>query len=402
MITLSSFCATADDGTTRLRAACEAHPEFVSLREAGRSAEGRPILAATVTDARAPDEEKQRVLIVAGQHGNEESGRWTALGLLDWLLSPDGRETLRRQRVVLIPDVSPDAAFRNEHLTPAGVSPNQDHGPDGAQSPEGKAVEAVAEELQPEVFVDLHARGHAGCSYDMVLWPWTRPYTEDGSLFQEIAAGMAAAGERSGIPHIVHPLTWPGWGSGPDEPSTTVYAYRRFKSVVFLTESAESDTEAYPAEQRVRGGVLRLASLLAWGNRRHPKLPYEGYPNLLVTGSFACGVAAVGATAAERRQSRVAAWRQVGKFRRVALAIPESARVKTLHVEYAGETLAAVGFVLAAAGERRPAAVTWNGQRLQPNADPGYRSWHVGGTTSVLISVRGLPPGAHEGAVVFE
>ncbi len=393
---------TLESEEARLRAAQAAHPERVALSEAGRTAEERAILAATVSDPAVPDDEKQRVLIVAGQHGNEESGRWVALGLLDWLLSPAGRETLRRQRVVIMPNVSPDAAVRNEHRTPAGVSPNNDHGPDGALSPEGKAVERVAEELEPDLFVDLHARGGAGCSHDMVLWPWTRPYTEDGNLFQQIAADMAAAGETSGIPHLIHPLTWPGWGSGPEGTSTTLYAYRRFKSLVFLTESAESDTEAYPPEQRVRAGLLRLESLLAWGNRRHPKLPCEGYPNLLTIGSFIGGVVAVGATAAARRASRIATWRQAEHFRRVAIALPQAARNKRLHVDYGGEKLAAVGFLITAAGRLRPASVTWNGVQLQPDSDPGHKHWHVGGTTSVLISVRDLAPGQHEGVVVFE
>ena len=54
------------------------------------------------------------------------------------------------------------------------------------------------------------------------------------------ARAMAAEGEKSGIPHVVHPLTWPGWG-GHDlvQPSSTLYMYRRFKSLVFLTENAE-------------------------------------------------------------------------------------------------------------------------------------------------------------------
>ena len=117
-----------------------------------------------------------------------------------------------------MPNVSPDAAEANTYETPAGVKPNLDHGPSGPATPEGRALEAIAREFQPDVYVDLHGRGHAGCSYDMVLFPGSRAYTEDENILYSIARRMVAAGEKSGIPHVMHPLTWPGWG-GPDPPA---------------------------------------------------------------------------------------------------------------------------------------------------------------------------------------
>ncbi|MGB2823460.1 MAG: M14 family zinc carboxypeptidase, partial [Phycisphaerae bacterium] len=255
------------------------HPRLVRVDVAGVSQRGRPIYAATVTSPAAGDADKQHALIVAGQHGNEESGRMLALATLDWLVSRAGGETRRKQKVVVMPCVNPDGAEADTHLTPSGVAPNLDHGPGGAVSPEGIAVERIADALEPELFVDMHARGYAGCSYDMVLYPGTKVYTEDDHLLHAIAAEMAAAGEKAGVPQIAHPLTWPGWGGDdPDHASTTRYAYRRFKSLVFLTETCEDNSGSYPAADRIASGMAKIKALLAHGNRRHPKLYYSGYP----------------------------------------------------------------------------------------------------------------------------
>ncbi len=77
------------------------HPELVRVRTMLSSAEGRPIDAVTLTDPRAPDADKQRVLIVAGQHGNEETARLVALKLMDHLVAPAGRRLLRHRRIYI-------------------------------------------------------------------------------------------------------------------------------------------------------------------------------------------------------------------------------------------------------------------------------------------------------------
>ena len=195
-----------------LKKVASEHPSLVTLEKVADSGEGRPIYCATVTDSEREANDKQHALIIAGQHGNEERGRLVALRLIDWLVSDEGAETRQKQAVAVIPNVSPDATELDTKTRPDQLRPNMDHGPEGATTPEGQAVEIIAERLQPEVFVDMHSKGGSGCNFDMVLYPWTRDYTEDDNILHEIAAQMVAAGETSGIPHITHSLTWPGWG----------------------------------------------------------------------------------------------------------------------------------------------------------------------------------------------
>ena len=403
MLCAISLSAAAGEGTAvsptsaeverHVRELARRHPALARVETAGETAEGRPILAVSVTDSEAAADDQQHVLVVAGQHGNEESGRLVALALLDWLVSDEAAVTRTRQRIVVLPNVNPDGAERNLHATPQGIQPNLDHAPEGARFPEGRAVEKVAFELQPEVFLDLHARGGAGCSYGMVLYPRPRVYTEDDNLLHALAAEMTAAGEAAGLPHVTHPLTWPGWGGdASDEVSTTLFAYRRFKSLVFLTETPESDTHVFPAELRARSGLAALQTLLAHGNRRHAFSRYEGYPCGLIGMRYA-GVTAVGRTAAARRASRVALWKNADGFESLRVAAPEETALKRLSFVYKGAPVSeGAGLQVRAAGLMDVESVTLDGRALAPSETDGYGLWHDGCSTFVVVVLPRLEP----------
>ena len=66
---------TSAEVEAHLRRLQALHPEWVRVRTVARTAEGRPLLAVTVTDRAVPDRDKQHVLITGGHHGSEESGR---------------------------------------------------------------------------------------------------------------------------------------------------------------------------------------------------------------------------------------------------------------------------------------------------------------------------------------
>lgn len=397
---------TSREVSERLAGLLRERPDVVSTTVAGTTAGGLAVEAAEITDRGVPNDDKQHVLVVAGQHGNEETARLVALRLIDFLLADENHETLRRQRIVVMPNVSPDAAEADTYATPAGIKPNLDFGPDGQRSPEAAALRKIADALQPDVYVDIHARGHSGWSHDMVLFPPTRPYTEDEHLLHTIASQMAASGEASGIPHVVHPLTWPGWGGYDlNQPSSTLYMYRQFKSLVFLTENAESHDDpvngSYALETRVASGVCRLKPLLALGNARSPQSFYSGYPLPPVVGMHHAGVVGIGKTAAERRKSRIALWQQSDAFEAVTAVVPEKPGVKRLRVKYSGPTLATgAGFQVRAAGHRALGSVTIDGRPLSAGEADGFVSWHDAHTTFAVAALPSLAPGEHE--IVFQ
>jgi hypothetical protein len=392
-----------DDVSERLDTLQRRHAERLTRRRIGATAEARPIEAVEITDPSSDPQQKQHVLIVAGQHGNEESARLVALRLIDYLLTADAKPVLKRQRIVIVPNLSPDAAARDCYTTPAGIKPNLDHAASGPVSPEARAFETIANELQPELFVDIHARGHAGCSHDMVLFPPTRPYTEDESVLHALAREMAEHGERSGIPHLVHPLTWPGWGGHDlEQPSSTLWMYRQFKSLVFLTENSEHNDHLYPERMRARSGVGRLKPLLAAGNRRHPSLYHAGYPCAMAVGMFNAGIVATGANAAARRDSRVNIWRQSASFE-VAAQLPERAGTKVMQIKYAGPALACgVGVQVRVAGKVLPRSVSVNGRGLEARESDGFVTWQDRYTTFAVASIPELSKGEFEVAFRFQ
>lgn len=379
------------DVEAHVRKVGEHFPRAVTVRRVGESTQGGAIQAVTITDNPSADDDKQHVMIIAGQHGSEESGRIIALALMDWLASDEAAEVRRRQKIVIMPNVNPDGAEADTYETAAGVQLNGEHGIAPPASPEARAIQQVAFDLAPEAFVDLHARGFAGWSYDMVLYPWTRPYTDDHAIFHAVATDMAAAGERAGIPHVVHPLTWPGWeGSiaGVENPKAVTFAYRNFKSISILTETSESNETSRPAEERARVGVARVRALLEWGHRRHPSLQHAGYPVSLAVNMFQAGVAAAGRTAAERRASRIALWKNEARFKDIRAVIPERPDRHTMQCTYEGERLAiAAGLQFRVAGHAEPKSVRLNGRELAPSAEDGYAVWRDVCSTFVVATI---------------
>jgi len=274
----------------------------------------------------------------------------------------------------------------------------RDYGPGGPKTPEGKAFEQVANALQPEVYVDMHARGFAGCSYDMVLWSEPRTYLEDDYLLHRIAAEMGEAGEQAGIPNVVHPLSWPGFMSeSPDVTSANAFCYRSFKSLSFLTETCESNEFAYPPGDRARSGLARLKVLLAWGNRRFPKLRYPGYPCYLM-GMFKGGLVAIGKDAAARRKSRVAIWRSGNGFDAVTFdQAPSRPDERRITARYKGpEVRTGVGFQTLVRGNRRIAEITLNRRKLRPSEINGYYTWRHECATYVVVAMAVMKRGKHE------
>ena len=362
------------------------HPSLVKVTIPGKTSEGRPIYAVTLTDPQAVPADKQHVLVVAGQHGNEESSRMIALALMDWLVSPDGAPTLRKQKIVVMPNVNPDGAERDIYDTAEGIRPNLDHAPDGPWSAEAKALQSISRELRPEVYVDMHGRGGAGCSYDMVLHPMTFPYMEDGNLLQQIAAEMVKAGEAAGIPHLTHSLTWPGWGNSDiKDSSSTVFHYREFHSMVFLTETSEHNDHAHPADLRIAVGLARLKTLLDHGNRRHPWFHYEGYPYGLI-GMNDAALAAIGKTAADRRASRVALWAGRGNFTTPRAVLPAPAAEKRYTFTAKKDFASRMGIQLRCATKMRVESVRLNDQNLSVSETDGYLTWQDNCSTFILIT----------------
>ncbi len=384
---ISPTCTEID---AHIEQAVQRFPQIVSTQSLGRSKGKRHIPLLIISHPAIPDHDKQHVLIVGGRHGNEESGRAQALALLDYLCTKGAERLLKKQKIFIMPIANPDGSAADIYKNTDGINPCTDIELPNIAA-EGQAFEKALTLAQPDLFIDLHAKGHSGFNFDMVLHPAQRAYTEDFALIWQIMQDMAQAGEACGVPHHIHSMEWPGWNDrGP-----CAICYDRYKSISLLTESAESNAGCLPLRQRARTGLKRLLAALAHGQKKHPKAAYSGYSNHLVVGSFYLGVVAIGHNSEQRRHNRIRIWKQRDHIAQLQVQMPEQELSKICHLDYRGEDLGdACGIQLQCMGKRRIRRVTLNGHKMHKH--PLYKQWSNQSGTFVLVPIPHLKAAAYE------
>ena len=289
------------------------------VEEAGRSAGGRPVLAAFVSDFDADETTRQHVLLTDTHTGSELNACTSLLHFLRWLISDDraAAELRRRYLVAVIPCVDPDGYDQDPPINKPDPSPYFTAWTwDGPQnSAEADAVFAVMEGLQPEAHVDVHGLGqHEQMMTEStgIAW-WTalsRSYEHELPRLMdqraEEAGFLVTRGEQdAGQVRATHPVEGAEQyyyvSRAPLNPCC--FSYRRYHSLSFTMEVGFDDS-----------AVLRLRGLLEAGVRRWRYQWYEGLPvdNLASWGSTQ--LAAWGQTPQQRRASRLELWQDLPAY----------------------------------------------------------------------------------------
>lgn len=125
--------------------------EWVQVREIGRSAGGRPLVAVRL--GRPQSAPEWRVLLLGGQHGDEPAGREALLELVR-LIAADPLRLPPEVEVWLVPTANPDGTAAGTRRNGAGADLNRDWLTLG--QPETRAIHALAREVRPDLAVDLH------------------------------------------------------------------------------------------------------------------------------------------------------------------------------------------------------------------------------------------------------
>jgi hypothetical protein len=288
------------------------------LETLGKTAQGRRLYAATLTDASISDDRKEHALITAMHTGDERSGATTVLYLIDWLLSnaPQARDILARQIVVCIPVVNPDGYVAGKAGNSLGLDPYSQWTLEGPKEPdkmpEAVAVKTIMDRLKPEVHADNHGAGlefpgwfeieESGRSYSNLS---LRPYHYEICRLMDEAAlveGFASDGLEQDAERIFPGGTEgvePGklWNMVQTRVYAAIYCYNRYHSLILASEQFWE-----------RSSFLRLRRLLQVGNDVWHGEYYPGYPTRVITLNESHMVTAYGQTAAERRLSRVELW----------------------------------------------------------------------------------------------
>lgn len=125
----------------------------VALHSAGKSQRGLSIPLVVLTGDGNPHNGKPVVLVLGQQHGNEPAGGEAALALAE-VLALERSDLLQRVNVLIMPRANPDGAEAFQRATASGLDVNRDHLL--LQTPEARAIAAVALRYRPQVVLDLH------------------------------------------------------------------------------------------------------------------------------------------------------------------------------------------------------------------------------------------------------
>jgi len=127
----------------------EATPRL-SLREVGRSVEGRPLREVVFGEG------PTKVLLWSQMHGDESTASMTLVDLFAWLGSDDPRieELAARTTLHFIPMLNPDGAARFQRRNAVGIDVNRDAR--RLATPEARTLKAVHDRVRPDFAFNLH------------------------------------------------------------------------------------------------------------------------------------------------------------------------------------------------------------------------------------------------------
>jgi hypothetical protein len=123
----------------------------------------------------------------------------------------------------------------------------------------------------------------------------------------------------------------------------------------------------------------------------------------LVIGSYHLGLVAWGKTAAQRRSSRVAIWRNADHVAKLGVPeMPTSDRIKRVRLEYSGDDLAdTIGLQIAVRHTTLPTLVTLAGKTLRLSPVNGYTTWRHKRMRYVVVALPRLTRGTYDIEVRF-
>ncbi|MFO7863208.1 MAG: M14 family zinc carboxypeptidase [Salinivirgaceae bacterium] len=107
-----------------------------------------------VDDGNYEKSEKLTLMIIAQQHGNEPSGKEGVLNLLADIANGSYNQALKSVKLVILPQVNPWGADRNQRRNSNDLDLNRDHLL--LNTPEIQWVQQMYHQYQPHVVIDVH------------------------------------------------------------------------------------------------------------------------------------------------------------------------------------------------------------------------------------------------------
>jgi len=181
--------------------------KLVKVIEVGTTGEakdfaGARLYLAVVTEEgvdapRSLNRKKPTILVLAAQHGNEQSGKEAALALIRDLALGELKPLLRQVNVLVMPQTNPYGNQLNRRTNEQDLDLNRDHVK--LESPETRAIHAVFSRWMPEVSMDVHEKGddyyrvNTGCVTNANVAAAIQKFSRE-TIFKETAAAVTAGG----------------------------------------------------------------------------------------------------------------------------------------------------------------------------------------------------------------
>lgn len=195
-----------EDVTRFLQAIGKASKETV-VQVIGKTLEAKELPAANlylciiteegVDNSKALNRKKPTVLLIASQHGNEQSGKEAALSIVRDLAMGGLKPLLKQLNFLVIPQANPYGNMVNQRVNEQNLDLNRDHVK--LESPETQAIHKVFRTWMPEVTLDLHEKGDdyyrvsTGCVSNVNINPSIERYSRE-KIFPAIEKKVAADG----------------------------------------------------------------------------------------------------------------------------------------------------------------------------------------------------------------
>ena len=137
---------------------------------------------------------KPSFLLVAAQHGNEQSAKEAALKILRDLAVGELKPLLRRMNVLIIPQANPFGNRFDQRRNGQDLDLNRDHVK--LEAPEVRALHRIFREWLPEITLDVHEKGDdyyrvsIGCVSNVNIHPSLQSFSRD-MMLSEIEKALA-------------------------------------------------------------------------------------------------------------------------------------------------------------------------------------------------------------------
>jgi carboxypeptidase T len=271
-----------------LSAAENNYPRLVTVETIGQSTEGRPILAARLTDAsRTPEDGKTVVLIDAMHHAREVMTPEIALDIVDYLTTrfeqdAQVRRWLTENEIWVVPMLNPDGnnrvwstntQWRKNTRGGFGVDNNRNYpyawgtcngssgstsseqyrGPSPGSEPETKALMKLAQRIRPTINISYHTAS------EIVIYPLSCPNQilppEEKSIVEKIGRELGAkltrdSGSGTYQAGTSYDLLYPVDGGSSD------WMYEEVRALAYTIEANSLNQGFQPSFTRWRNSTV--------------------------------------------------------------------------------------------------------------------------------------------------